>query len=877
MGALARPTVADGAVRELFDALHDLHHRAGWPSLRDLAREVGCSRTTVSAAFSQPRVARWGLIELLVEALDGDRDEFHRLWLGATAAPEMPGPEAVVAPVPARSHLEAPHQLPPDVTAFTGRADALARLDTLLAPSGGGAPATALCVISGTAGVGKTALAVHWAHRVTAAFPDGQLYLNLRGYDASTPLTPQEALGQSLRALTSAAIPTEVAERAALLRSLLAGRRMLLLLDNAHSVEQVRDLLPGSASCLVVVTSRGTLPALVARYGAARLNLDLLSAAESVDLLAALVDERVPADPASTTALARRCAHLPLALRLAAELCAARPYDSLAELLAELDQHSDRLDLLDSGDDHTAVRSVLSWSYRDLPPAQAAAFRFLGLHPGADIESTAAAGLLGVEHTAARRLLEALCRAHLIERGTGGRYAMHDLLRTYAAELADQLDPTIRRQALRRLLDHYLRGADAAVGSVTAGAATVAPTTRLPAPEPGRWLSWLDAERANIVAAAARAAQMDGLESYAVRLAEAMAPYLDVGAHYGDALALYRVARDAALKAGDRRGETVALNLLGTVLRRRGDYAEALEHHRRALAIGRATDDSTGQGRSLHNVGIVLWRSGRYHEAREALHSALDLHRQTGDRGAEGSALYSLGIVYRRLGHYAAALDWHHRALAVMREIGDRAGEGRALSNAGVVFIRLGRYDEAAAYIGEALEVQREKGDRVAQSVALTNLGLTREGQGRYDEALGHLREALDLSRDTGYRAGECDALRGLGVVALRLSDLPRAIELLGEALALGQALGEAEGETGALNELGQALTAADRPSEAAGHHRRALQLALASGDGFERARALDGLAHALGLCGQPHEARRSRLESRAILLELGLPDLVAA
>jgi len=886
MGALARPTVADGPVQVLFDALHDLHHRSGWPSLRDLAREVGCSRTTVSAAFSQPRVPRWGLVELLVEALGGDTDTFHRLWLTATApgGPVPPREECASVRPADRGDIpqprQQPHQLPPDVAGFTGRRDDLDLLDAVLTGRARPAPTMAVAVISGTAGVGKTALAVHWAHRVAAAFPDGQLYLDLRGYDPDQPLTSTEALGQALRGMgdTSTSIPAGVAERAARFRSLLSDRRVLLLLDNARSVDQVRDLLPGSPSCLVLVTSRETMPALVARYGATRLNLDLLSAAESVELLTTLVDARVRDDPANGLALARRCAHLPLALRLAAEMCAARPDDALGDLVAELDDQPGRLDLLDAGDDHTAVRSVFSWSYRNLPPPVAATFQLLGLHPGVDIGESAAAALLGAEPARARRLLDALARAHLVERRAGGRYAMHDLLRAYAAELAAELPASARQLALSQLLEHYGTGAATAVQLITSsGSHGVAPTTRAPAPDPSQWLGWLDVERANIVAAASGAAQIDGLSAYPIALAETLAPYLDVGAHYGEALALYGVARAAAIARRDRLGEAMSLNLLGTVRRRLGDYALALDHHRRALEIDLAVGHRRGEGRSRHNIGIVLWRSGRYREARDALHAALDIHRDSGDRAAEGAALYSLGIVYRRLGRYQAALDWHQQALDVLREIGDRAGEGRALSNAGVVFIRLGRYEEASTYIAQALEVQREKRDRVAQAVALTNLGLSCEGQGRCAEALDHLDEALALSRETGYRAGECDALRGLGVVASRLGQHDRAVDQLGRALALAVALGEAEGETGALNELGGALTAAGRAAEAAPLHARALELAAASGDPFEQARALDGLAQTLQQGGDWAAADEARIAGRALLLDLGLPALVPA
>ena len=369
MGALPKPRLPDQPAQALFDALHELHHRAGWPSLRDMAREVGCSHTTVSGAFAGPKVPRWGLLELIVETLHGDVERFHQLWVATSG--EAPPP----AQMPARS--EVPRQLPTDVAGFTGRDDQVAGLDRLLADPAAATGPVVISAVSGTAGVGKTALAVHWAHRVADRFPDGQLYVNLRGYDPDRPMTPAEALEGFVRALQpdGAAIPPDLPGRAARFRTLLTDRRMLVLLDNAHSAAQVRDLLPGTGSCLVLVTSRDTLPGLVVRHGAVRVNLDLLSPEESVDLLRTLLRERVDAEPGPAVALAQRCARLPLALRIAAELALTRPRTSLADLVAELGDESRRLDLLAAGDDeYTAVRTVFSWSCNNLRAGAGPAF-----------------------------------------------------------------------------------------------------------------------------------------------------------------------------------------------------------------------------------------------------------------------------------------------------------------------------------------------------------------------------------------------------------------------------------------------------------------------------------------------------------------------
>jgi DNA-binding SARP family transcriptional activator len=360
----------------------------------------------------------------------------HQQILTADTALDLPPPGGRV------KRTLVPRELPADVDRFTGRSAELAALDQLLAADRDAtkaAGAALICVVAGTAGVGKTALAVHWGHRVREAFPGGQLYVDLRGYDPGEPVTGASALGGFLRALGVAArdIPADVGQRAACYRSLLDGRRALVVLDNAASVEQVRPLLPGTPSCVVVVTSRDSLAGLVARHGARRLGLDLLPAGDAIGLLLELVGDRVAADPVAAATLAAQCARLPLALRVAAELAAARPDMDLAELAHELADEQRRLDLLDAGGDpRTAVRAVFSWSYRRLPADAARAFRLIGLHPGPDLDTFAAAALTGTSAQHAADLLRQLARGHLIHRAAPGRYAMHDLLRAYAAGAA---------------------------------------------------------------------------------------------------------------------------------------------------------------------------------------------------------------------------------------------------------------------------------------------------------------------------------------------------------------------------------------------------------------------------------------------------------
>jgi hypothetical protein len=431
-----------------------------------------------------------------------------------------------------------PRQLPGSVRHFVGRASELAALFRLREVVGTAHAAAVISAVGGMAGVGKTALAVYWAHQVAGEFPDGQLYVNLRGYDAERPMAAGDALAGFLRALgvPGTDIPGDADERAAMYRSLLAGQRMLVLLDNACHAEQVRPLLPGSPGCMTVVTSRDALAGLVARDGAVRLDLGLLPLAEAVGLLRALIGGRVDACPDAADALATRCARLPLALRLAAELAAARPAASLAELAGELADQKQRLDRLGAGGDpRTAIRAVFSWSYRHLEPDAALAFRLLSAATSSDIDLFAAAAVIGGTSERAAQLVDQLRRAHLLQAATPGRHAIHDLLRTYGQELAAACDGTgERRSALTRLFDYYLQASAAAMHTLFPIEASSQPEIPLPAAalpatdHPAAARAWLDAERENLVIAAAHAAA-HGWPQHAIGLASCLFRYLDAG------------------------------------------------------------------------------------------------------------------------------------------------------------------------------------------------------------------------------------------------------------------------------------------------------------------------------------------------------------
>jgi tetratricopeptide (TPR) repeat protein len=658
---------------------------------------------------------------------------------------------------------------------------------------------------------------------VVDRFPDGQLYLDLRGYDPARPLSPATALATLLRGLgvDGTDLPQDVTGRAARYRTLLAGRRMLVVLDNAHTADQVRPLLPGTPSCLVVVTSRDDLSGLVARDGARRVALDVLPAPEALALLRTLVGERVDADPDAAAALADCCARLPLALRLAAELARTRPDTPLGTLVDDLADQRRRLDLLDTGGDpRAAMRAVFSWSYRYLSPDAARMFGYLGLHPGRDVDAYAVAALAGTSLNESRRLLAELARAHLVEPASGsgpGRYGMHDLLRAYARETVVDAQP-----ARARLDDHVRHCAAVAMDVLypyerhhrPAVAASGTPVPPLDTPEAA--LAWLDTELSTVVDVAGR-------EGYRVDMSRILFRYLETGGHYHAALVVHGGA---------------------------GEAAEVLV-----------------------NLGLTEERLGRSEAALEHLGRALELAVADGDRAAEARALASLGAVHAGRGRYTRSHEHLSRALAICRETGDRHGEGALLGNLGLLHDRLGRYEEAVDYQRQAVEVLRQTGDRRLEGYALGNLGAVFGSLGRYAEALDHLHRALEHCRAANDRAGIGYMLGDLGAVYRRAGRLDEALEHLGQALATSREIGNRSMETDALNSLGETLHAMGERDAALSHHRAALAAAAQTDNRRQHARALDGIGQVLGAAGELPEAIAHWRDALAIYVDLDLPQ----
>jgi tetratricopeptide (TPR) repeat protein/transcriptional regulator with XRE-family HTH domain len=724
-------------------------HRLGLTQ-DELADQCGVAVRTIrgieAGRIARPRPGTVRLLADVFALTDGDRERFlHTALEGTGGDPTTAGAER--RPVPA--------ELPADVAGFTGRDVELAALDALIDPEIPTAATAVISAVSGTAGVGKTALAVRWGHRVAARFPDGQLYLNLRGYDVDQPVTPADALARLLDTLgvSDADIPVELDARAATYRTQVAGRRMLIVLDNASTVGQVRPLLPGAASCTVLVTSRDRMAGLVARDGAQRVDLDLLPLDDGIALLRRLIGDRVDADPEAAAALADRCARLPLALRVAAELAISRPQDTLAELAAELADQQRRLNLLDAdGDPGTAVTAVFSWSLRHLTPSAARLFRILGLRSGADVTTRAAASLAAATPTVVRPWLAELVRANLLTELSADRYTQHDLLRDYAAHLARDEDPTSTRAALTRLFDHFTHSAYAADRLLRPDRESM--TLPLTDPAPGTVIEtltddqgamqWLTAEHAALLAALRHAADA-GFDTHAWQLAWSLATFHDRRSRRHHRGTAWQVAQQAAQRLGHPAAEAVAHRGLADVKSGLGQHDEALRHLGLALDAAARAGDHIAQAQAHRGLGLVHLRMRRYRDALHHSQQALELLRDVGhDRGV-ANALNSVGWCHAELGEYAEAIDHCERGLALLRQCGDRQGQAATLDSLGYAHHHLGHIAEAVECYDQSMEIYRQIGDRYSEAVVLDHLGDAHDAGGDTEAANKAWRQALDV------------------------------------------------------------------------------------------------------------------------------------
>jgi DNA-binding SARP family transcriptional activator len=691
-----------------------------------------------------------GLRRLHQQILDGDPA------LGAAAA-AVAGAAAATPPAP----LVVPRQLPPAMAHFVGREPELSQLDAVAAGAGGSAGAAVIAVLGGTAGVGKTALAAAWAHRAADRFPDGQLYVNLRGFGPEdAPVTPAEGLADFVEALRpSAGIPGGLDARAGLYRSLTAGKRLLVILDNARDADQVRPLLPGSPGCMALITSRDRLAGLAVTEGAALLTLEVLPEPEARALVVARAGQgRAAAQPGAVAQITELCGRLPLALAIASARAAARPALPMAVLAAELRDARDRLNALDAGEPASSARAVLSWSYRSLSPPAARLFRLLGLHPGPDIGVGAAASLAGVSLERGRRMLGELTRMHIAAEPATDRFGLHDLLRAYALERAEADETAAERHAAaHRVLDYYLHTAHAMSRALSPprDAITLAP------PQPGAlpedlggyqqaW-SWAEAECPVLLAMVALAADT-GFARHAWQLARALDTFLSRRGRWPELAHVQRLALGAAYQAGDLAGQAHAHCGIGWACVSQGSYDDGRTHFGEAAELFRQLGDKSGEARACVRAGQAFWREGRLREACRSAERALELYQASGDRVGQAGALNNIGLYHLRLGAYERGLDCCRQALAVFRELGEHRGEASALDSIGDGYQRLGRTGEAIASYQESLTAFRELGDRYNQAEILTHLAAAYQASGDVQLARDGLEQALAILTELQHR-----------------------------------------------------------------------------------------------------------------------------
>jgi tetratricopeptide (TPR) repeat protein/transcriptional regulator with XRE-family HTH domain len=720
--------------------------------------------------------------------------------------------------------------LPRDVASFTGRRAELDRLAEGLDGLAAGGGVVGICAIGGMAGVGKTTFTVHAAHRLAGSFPDGQFYLPLHAHTrGQRPVDPADALSSLLltAGVPAAHIRPGLEARAAQWRDHVAGKKILLLLDDAASHEQVRPLLPGTAGSLVLLTSRRRLAAL---EDAAVISLDTLAPQEAAALLTRLAGRPGlrPGDIA-VGEISQLCGYLPLAIGLIASQLRHHPAQTADSVAASLAEATDRMELMRA--ENLSVAAAFDLSYADLTEGQQRLFRRIGLIPGPTFDAYAAAALDGASPGKTRLQLDELYDQHLITEPAPGRYQLHDLLREHARALAATDDQADRVAAAGRVLDYYLYTALAAGRHFAPRASTyrrpLAGNSSAQAPDLstlGQSAAWLEAERANLHAAADYAATR-GHSRHAVAIPAAIGGFLAARGHWDQSAALHRGALAAARQAGDRLGEADALSTLGVLQRENGSYPAAAASLARALALYREIGDQPGQADALNELGFLRVLTGDYPAATASHQRALLLARGIGDRRAEAHAVSNLGLVQQLTGDHPAAAASQQQALALLGDLGDLHDQAYALNSLGVVQEETGDYPAAAASQQQALALFRDLGHRLGQAHALNDLGLVQQQIGDYPAAAASHQQALALFGDLGTLLGQAEALNRLGELSLRISATAQAREQHTQALAIARDISAAPEEARALEGIGNSHLQEGNPGHAAAHLLQALTI----------------------------------------------------
>lgn len=875
----------------------------------ELAERSGVSVKAISALErGDRRSPRPSTVEWLAEALKLDMPRRHMLVAAARQPPGEPGlaPAATAA---------ASRTLPRDVSSFTGREDTI---DRVLASLSEIDRSVTVVAIDGMAGVGKTALAVHVAHQLSNRFPDGQLFLDMHAHTTGQrPVTTADALGTLLltAGVAPQLLPHDLDARAALWRDRLAGRRILILLDDAASCEQVDPLLPGAPGCLVLITSRRRLAAMKVVES---VSLDVLTPAQAAELFVTLAGRLISdAERSAVAELVELCGHLPLAVALLAGRLRSHPSWTVGDLADRVRNTQHRLAEVRA--ENVDVEAAFDMSYHGLNTDQQRLFRRLGLHPGREIDVFAAAALEAVTPGRARQGLETLYGDHLVDEPMPGRYRMHDLVRAYAQGLALEDDGAENEQAVDRLLEYYQQASAAATLHMLA---RDSPNLRTQSAHPSLEglepftkqgaLAWFEVQHGNLIACLHYAAA-HSRPAGVVALAHRLSAYLRVAGHWNQALAVHQAAVDAAHLTGDRSALARSLIDISHPQRLSGRYADATSSLNDALAINRELGDRSGQAVALDELGLLRYFSGDYEAAGAFLSDALARFRDLGDQVGQASAHSNLGLVQRMTAEYRAALASTTEALRLYRDLGDELGEARELQRLGVLHWLTSDLLAARAALTDSLARFRDLGVRIGQAQALKDLGNVHRLTGDHRAAIDSLTEALAMYRDLGDRRGQANALLGLGEALVVSGEHSGATASLTDALALYGDLGELRGkanalmnlgvtrhlageyaaaraslqaalsifrnirdqhgEAEALNDLAALLLESSGPDASLGRHEQALRIARRVRSPKEEARALEGIGRCSLRKGDASGSIRHLREALEIYTHVGAPE----